>query len=280
MDQRSPSPWTKLVQFQHPEKLLGFVRHWDEPLIAALYGMDEAALRETRLALENQAREAAERLLANPVFAAGIDRLPFKPGETIVGIGESTTADRVSWLEMLRQALAIRRPRDGIRIVNEGVSGQTTTQILGRLPSICAWRPDWIFFLAGANDVARMGRDSAISLVSMEETARNLAAIRQIAGAQTDARWAWITPPLFDEARVSANPHFKLGQLDWRNADIRVVGDLIRRWPETVIDVQPAFEGAAAGELLGPDGIHPSTEGQQAILKRLVERLAEEEGQP
>ncbi|MCC3372724.1 hypothetical protein [Cohnella sp. REN36] len=84
----------------------------------------------------------------------------------------------------------------------------------------------------------------------------------------------WTKTPLADEARAAAFPHFKMGLLDWRNADIRLVGDIVRQQPETVIDVQSAFEGPDTDSRLGPDGIHPSIEGHYSIARQAVARLA------
>lgn len=72
----------------------------------------------------------------------------------------------------------------------------------------------------------------------------------------------------------AAFPHFKMGFLNWRNADIRLVGDVVRRQPDTVIDVQPAFEGPDSDRRLGSDGIHPSIEGHIAVARQAVARQA------
>jgi len=57
-----------------------------------------------------------------------VDRLPFAPGQRIVAVGESTTDDLLSWFEILRRLLDLRRPADRITLTNMAVSGQTTTR--------------------------------------------------------------------------------------------------------------------------------------------------------
>ncbi len=265
--------WTKLVQFQHPDKMLSFASNLDEKLIAALYGMDMESYVAVKRQLEDQAHEAAIQLLQDQGFADRVDQLPFKPGETVIGVGESTTDDLLSWLEILRHLLLERRPHDGIRIINEGVSGSTSTQILGRFSGVMAKQPDWIICMIGGNDVLRIGPEPTKTQVSLEETAKNLSAIRYVAAAQTKAHWVWITPPTFDEKRAGMNPHFQRGQLVWRNDDIIAIGDKIRGQPEIVVDTQLATRFPAAPELIGPDGIHPSIAGQKAIVSWLVEEL-------
>jgi lysophospholipase L1-like esterase len=265
--------WVKLVQFQHPEKMLSFIRNMDESLIAALYGMDVVSYQLTKKQLQLQAQDAAKELLEDPAFADRVDQLPFKQGETIIGVGESTTDDLLSWLEILRHLLDLRRPNDGIAIINEGISGHTSTQVLGRFTGIMSRQPNWIICMIGSNDVLRVGPVPTKTQVSPEETSKNLAAIRHIAAQQTKTSWIWITPPTFDEIKIGQNPYFKQRELVWRNDDILVIGDIIRKQPEMVVDTQSGFGVPASAEFVGPDGIHPSIAGQQAIVKWLVEEI-------
>ncbi len=83
----------KLVQFMHPEKILDFAPNLDEALIAALFGLDAATFRAMNSRFEASARETAQELLTDPSFTDRVDRLPFHPGATVVGIGDSVTDD-------------------------------------------------------------------------------------------------------------------------------------------------------------------------------------------
>ncbi|MEW9702216.1 SGNH/GDSL hydrolase family protein [Paenibacillus sp. SI8] len=265
--------WVKLVQTQHPEKLLSFARNLDEKTVAAIYGIDLETYLNVKVLLVQQAKVAAQQLLEDPVFADRVDHLPFKAGETVIGVGESTTDDLLSWFEILRQLLVLQRPQDGIRLVNEGISGHTSTQALARFSGIVAKQPNWILCMLGGNDVLRVGPGSAKTQVSAEETAKNLKEIRRIASARTTASWVWITPPTFDEERVAAFPHFQQGQLSWRNEDILVIGNTIRSLPDPVVDTQEGFGLPASATFIGPDGLHPTIEGHKAIVTWLVEEL-------
>lgn len=264
----------KLVQSQHPEKVLVFARHLDDKTLAAIYGMDVDTYLLVKSRLTQQAKAAAEQLLQDPDFAALIDRLPFKEGETVVGLGESTTDDLLSWFEILRHLLELQRPEDGICLINEGISGHTTTQVLSRFNGIAAKRPDWMLCMIGANDTMRVGPDSAKPLVSLEETAKNLHEVRRIAAAHSISNWVWITPSTFDEERVAAFSHFQMGQLSWRNEDILAVGDLIRGMSDPIVDTQAVFGLPAQAKYMGIDGVHPTIEGHKAIVREVVESLA------
>ncbi|RKN84379.1 SGNH/GDSL hydrolase family protein [Paenibacillus ginsengarvi] len=268
------APWVKLVQTQHPAKLLPFARHMNEPTIAAIYGIDTETYRSIQRQLSETVRDAAADMLEQPDFAAKVDRLPFRPGQTVVAIGESTTDDLLSWFELLRHLVQLRRPEDEIRFVNEGVSGFTTSQVLGRMSGIAAKEPDWLFCMIGGNDAMRIGPDSGITQVSPGETARNMAAIRQLAAARTNARLVWLTPSSIDEQRAADYPPFKAAGLAWRNEDIRRAGDIIRELPDPVADTQDGFLSPGADILLGPDGVHPTLEGHRYIVTVLVEELA------
>ncbi|WP_256757438.1 GDSL-type esterase/lipase family protein [Cohnella sp. WQ 127256] len=266
----------KLVQTQHPEKLLSFARNLDDNAIAAIYGMDSITYRAIKDQFVLLARGAAKQLLEDQAFADKVDHLPFKPRETVIGVGESTTDDLLSWFEILRQLIDIRRPQDGIRFINEGISGNTSSQVLGRFSGIIAKEPDWIMCMLGGNDVLRVGPEPTKTLVTADETAQNLAAIRQIAAARSKAEWVWITPPTFVEERVAAFSYFQQAYLSWRNSDILLIGDIIRSLPDRVVDTQERFGAPASSLWVGPDGLHPILAGHQAIVTWLVEELAKD----
>lgn len=263
----------KLVQFQHPEKILNFLPGLTDAQIAALFQLDAADYQALKSRFQEQAREAAQELLADAAFADGIDRLPFRAGEIVLGLGESSTDDLLSWLELLRQAFALRRPQDQVRFVNAGVSGQTTTQALRSLTATLLQKPNWLICFVGANDVQRIGFPVAKSLVSLEETARNVAAIQHLAATQTKARQIWIIPPLVVSERIAANPFFQRLQLTWNNEDLMALGDLLRRQSGSVLDLQALFGNPTSPDLMYPDGLHPSLAGQQAIVRALVKHL-------
>lgn len=273
MESRLNPHWVKLVRFQHQEKMLGFARNIEDPVIAALYGMDTESYRSIRSDLEQQAIHAALQLLEDAAFADRVDRLPFQRGQTVIGVGESTTDDLLSWFEIVGHLVRARRPQDDIRFANEGVSGFTSSQLLGRIVGIVNQRPDWIICMIGGNDAVRVGPGQAKCQVGMEETANNLQAIRTIAAAKSQAEWVWMTPPLIDERRSWGNPYFRQAELSWRNDDIEAIGKLMKTKPDRVVDTQSVVGKSSPSEWLGPDGIHPSAEGQIAIAKRLVEAL-------
>lgn len=267
-----------LVQYQHPEKTYGYLPGMDEATIAAILGMDVATHRAIKERFDATARAAARELLAEPGVADRVDRLPFRPGETVIALGDSFTDDLQSWFEILRHLVNERRPADAIRFINAGISAYTTAMSLRQAVPLLARRPGWVICCLGGNDAARIGPAPNKTLVSLTETAANLEALRRLAAALTDARWVWMTPPTLVEERIDAFPPFRQGQSSWRNADIVAIADAIRRFPEPVVDLVATFGLPADPSLQGPDGLHPTLAGQRAIAGALVARLTERTG--
>ena len=268
------------VQYTHLEKLYGYLPGMDEALLARLFGLDPEEYRGVKGRFDANARGAALELLEDASFAESVDLLPFGSGETVVGVGDSITDDLQSWLEILRHLFSERRPEDEIRVVNAGLSAHTTAMVLRRfIPSVVSLKPDWIFCLLGGNDATRVGPEPNKPQVGIEETTKNLEAMRRIAREQTPAEWVWITPPTYDEERASSFPPFKMGQSVFTNRDVVAIGDFVREQEDPVVDLQAVFGTPADPKLQGPDGVHPSLAGQKAIARAFVERLTESSGE-
>src|SRR5262245_9754635 len=118
-----------LVQSVHPEKLYFYLPGFtNEEALAGIYGLDVETYRAIKARFANAALGGAQELLGDTSFVAAVDRLPIAPGTTVVAIGDSYTDDLQSWFEILRHLLELRRPQDGIRLVNAGVSARTTVE--------------------------------------------------------------------------------------------------------------------------------------------------------
>lgn len=258
-----------IIHFVHHEKTVAA----SEEICAALLGYDLAVLREIKAGFARDVHQAAIDLLAEPSFASAVDRLPFAPGSCVVGLGDSITDDYTSWLEILREVLALRRPGDAIRVVNAGVSGNTTTEVLARFLDVANLKPDWIITMLGTNDARLHGLHPTKTLVSLEETARNYHALRAFAASQTQARWCWMTPTPVIPAQIAAHWFLSQGQLMWQNEELRARASILLGLPDPVVDLLSAFTPLDPALLLD-DGLHPALAGQKLILRTLVEKLA------
>ncbi|MCS7061108.1 MAG: GDSL-type esterase/lipase family protein [Anaerolineae bacterium] len=271
----SPEQLAYLIQFIHPQKTLGALPQVGDEVVAAAFGLDVAEYRRIRGSFTENARRAAQALLQQADFAARVARLPFARGCKVVALGDSITDDDQSWAEILRHVLALARPDDTISVINAGVSGHTTSDVLARFLGVVNEQPDWIICMIGTNDARRHGLYAAKTMISPAETERNFAALRQFARAQTSARWVWMTPATVIEEKIAAD--WWLGQrnqITFTNADLRAVADIVRRQPDSVVDLQVVFGTPANPQLLLSDGLHPSLAGQIAIVTALVQHLS------
>jgi lysophospholipase L1-like esterase len=202
-----------------------------------------------------------------------VDRLPFAAGSTIVGLGDSITDDQQSWIELLRCLVESRRPQDNIRFVNGGISGDTTTHLIFRFGAVIAENPAWIICMIGTNDTTRHGKDPLDMLISAQETEKNLKLLRHYAAMQTTAKWVWITPYGVISEKMSSHWFVSTLPLVIRNEDIDAAAEAVRRQPDPVVDLQKALGLPVNPDYMLDDGLHPSLEGQKAIVRALVETL-------
>lgn len=228
------------MQFTHPEKVYFYIPipgFRDEAFLASMYGIDVETYRAIRADLDDAAHRAAMELLADDAFAAKVDALPFEPDAVVVAIGESDTDDLQSWFEILRHLVTLQRPDDGIQFVNQGISGQTTNDALNTVMQTVGQEPSWVFCMLGANDSWRIGADPDKTLVSIEESEKNLAEMRHQVTAQSDASWLWLARSLIDDDRVAAFPAFSMGGFAMHQADVERFNAFVLDQPEHVVDI-------------------------------------------
>lgn len=173
----------------------------------------------------------------------------------IVAFGDSLTAglgvaaDETYPAELQRRldALGLR-----YRVINAGVSGETTAGGLRRVPWILRSKPEIVILELGANDGLRGLR--------VEETKANLEhIIQQLQQSGTQVVLAGMKlPPNYGNEYLSA---FE-----------RLYSDLAARYRLPLI---PFFlEGVAASNTLNQaDGIHPTARGYRAIVEMMLGRL-------
>lgn len=263
----------KLIRFQRPEKALPYAHLVCDRTVAALFGTDEADYLSVIQAIETQRAEAASRIAADQSVQLALANLPFRPGDRVIAIGESTTADRLSWFELLQTVIGSERPDLGLRFDNLAVSGASSTQALAALPTIRRQPADWVFCMLGGNDSQRFDGPHGPLLVSRAESLRNLAALRAHALPPATGRWVWITPTPVDEERSGAFPFFRAAGISWSNTDIGDLAAAIRALPDTVIDSGSAIAGSDA-RAFTDDGVHPSVAAHEALAAHVLRTLS------
>ena len=169
----------------------------------------------------------------------------------VVALGDSLTAGLGVAPDEAYPALLdarLRREGYGYRVVNAGVSGDTSAAGLRRVDWVLKSKPDVVIVALGANDGLRG--------LPVDALARNLEAIVTRVRA-TGAR------VLLAGMRVPPNYG-----ADYASAFAAVFPAVARR---TGVPLAPFLLDGVAGDarLNQPDGIHPTAEGQRVIAERL-----------
>lgn len=170
-------------------------------------------------------------------------------GPLVVFLGDSLSAGQGLEAEdafpavLGRQLEAEGRP---VRVVNAGVSGDTTAGGLARLPWVLRQKPDVVVVELGANDGMR-----ALSLSEMEKNLRQIVEKSSAAGAEVLLVGMQIPPnygPAYSESFAATYP---------------------RLASELGVPLVPFLLAGVGGdpELNQSDGIHPTAEGHRKLAE-------------
>jgi lysophospholipase L1-like esterase len=199
-------------------------------------------------------------LLNDPDFIQALRRLPFVPGDRVGIIGDSISADALSWANLLGDAFAATDR--GVEVVNESVTGRTTADAIAALPVLLAERPTTVLILLGVNDARRYGPSPGVRMASARETRRNLAALQAMARAAGSSPILIAPPPAAPPA---------VSESLWTATDLDELAALVRAADPHAVDLRRASSPSPA--LVLPDGVHPSAAGQVQILRDIVAAL-------
>jgi lysophospholipase L1-like esterase len=244
-------------------------------LLAQMLACSPETVRSIVRDLTGEARETAAEMLADAGFRAAVRALPFGPGERIVAVGDSITADRLGWFELLAAAAALDGRPTGA-MVNLGVSGNTTADVIERFDLLEAARPSHVLLMLGTNDARRHGRAVAHRMVAAAETGRNLRALVDLVVAGLGAAVMVITPPAVDQRRIGT--FFAGGVVGWRADDIAEIAEIARGVAPGGVDLHAVTRDHVEGDFLEADGVHPTPAGQRLILTHVVAGLAAASG--
>jgi acyl-CoA thioesterase-1 len=176
---------------------------------------------------------------------------PAAAERVVVALGDSLTAGLGVAPEEAYPALLdarLRREGYGYRVVNAGVSGDTSAAGLRRVDWVLRSKPDVVIVALGANDGLRG--------LPVDALAKNLEAIvTRLRGAGARVLLAGMRVP----------PNYGA---DYASAFAAVFPAVARR---TGVPLAPFLLDGVAGDarLNQPDGIHPTPEGQRVIAERL-----------
>jgi len=245
---------------------------------ASLAGVTAQVAAQMRAEMASTVAGSAAKLAARAAVSSAMSDVPFARGDVIVALGDSITDDLLSWAYQVERVLDLLRPDLDLRVVNQGITGHTTQEAISRFDIVAAARPAWIIQLLGTNDARRHG-GAKLMTTSLDETERNLNAIRRFVETDTRAQLIVMTPPPADQAAIERWTPFHEQQITWLTEDIDRVAALVRHSPGQVIDIHELLT-ANASQLLLPDGLHPNLLGQQQIAEAVLLALPDAQRRP
>lgn len=235
-------------------------------LFADTAGVDARTVADVRADLDDLVHDTAGALLADPAVARRMAELRLEAGERIAVVGDSISADRLGWARILDALLVRTHPRVSVDVL--ALSGRTTSEALALAPVLVARAPSRVLVLLGTNDVRREGSTSAVPMVSAWETGRNLHALRTLLETEVGARVRLLVPPPVDPQRCGST-RWVTGEF-WDAADLPRLATTVRDVDPDAVDLTRIPVGPWFWE---DDGVHPSPEGQVAILRTVLSRL-------
>ncbi len=202
----------------------------------------------------------------------------FQKGEKIVFAGDSVTDDGRArpvgeglwnalgngFVHMLDANLTVDYPDLYLRLVNMGVSGNTSSDLLARYQTdILDLNPDWVVLCVGINDVWRQF-DSPVQAeyaVSPEQYRKNLIEMAE----RTSAKMIWMTPYYLepnekDAMRARMDEYGAIMKEEAAKRNIPVI-DLQAEFAELLAHRYPAF--------ITWDRVHPGWVGSVVIFRAL-----------
>jgi acyl-CoA thioesterase-1 len=168
-----------------------------------------------------------------------------------IAAGLDLAADDAFPAVLQRELAAVGVP---FRLINAGVSGDTTAGGLRRLDWLLKQDPDWVVVELGGNDGLR-----GLPLASIEASLDAIVAKAQASGARVWLLGTYL-PPNYGADYTAA-----FAALQRRVAEARGVAFV------------PFFLEGVGGvpEMNQSDGLHPTAEGQREIARRLAPVLRE-----
>jgi acyl-CoA thioesterase-1 len=240
-----------------------------DDLLGQMMGCPAGTTRDIVDDFAAQARETAAEMVAGESFREALRALPFQPGDRIAAVGDSITADRLGWFELLCASAVLTGAPAG-ELVNLGVSGNTTADVLERFDLLESVRPSHVVLMLGTNDARSHGRAVNHRMATVSETERNLRAIIDLVVNGLGAAVTMITPPAVDQQRIDT--YFAASPVRWDAADVAEVAEVVRKVAPDALDLHAVIRACAA-DVLEADGVHPTPAGQRLILTHIVKHL-------
>ncbi len=193
-------------------------------------------------------------------------------GDSIMDADKMNTYDRLGngFIRLVNDGLKAFRPWEAYSVVNAGISGNTSADLLGRWEKdVSSQKPDIVFCMIGTNDVWRHHDYSnpPSRWLTLEDYENNLSAICE--KSENIKKFYFMTPYYLEENRA-----------DRMRAEMDAYGDAMRkvaqRFNRPVLDVQARFDEYMKhrpGQSINWDRVHPQGIGSMIIARIVLETI-------
>ena len=184
-------------------------------------------------------------------------------GDSITDTGRTGAADpSVSLGEGYPAKIAAKLAERGIKVINRGISGNRTWDLINRWDKDCIdIKPDYFSLLIGVNDTWR--RYDSGMVTTAEEYEANMRQLLDRVVKETDAKIILLNIFLLDVTPDKAQMRPDLIEKQ------EVISRLIKEYDVTFVDIQALFDKMVAEgtpmEELSADGVHPTDFGHEVI---------------
>lgn len=184
-------------------------------------------------------------------------------GDSITDTGRTGSADpSVSLGEGYPAKIAAKLAERGIKVINRGISGNRTWDLIDRWDKDCIdIKPDYFSLLIGVNDTWR--RYDSGMVTTAEEYEANMRQLLDRVVKETDAKIILLNIFLLDVTPDKAQMRPDLVEKQ------EVISRLIKEYDVTFVDIQTLFDKMVAEgtpmEELSADGVHPTDFGHEVI---------------
>ncbi len=259
-----------LVQFSNLEKRFPFFQGVQDPeAIADFIGLDSDQFNSIRERFDSHVRQAAKEILKDDEVLNQIEKLPFKPIDTIAVVGDTITDDRQGWFQIFRNVMDLAVSKADFKYIDASVADSSSIDALRRLErDVLAYEPDWVFIALGSLDAFRLHITTGRTLVSLAEFWENLNAIESAVLKNCNNAPIWVTPPPVITELMEQMPLYE-GVVNERDLiDFR-----------EVISGKTGYVVDPAGKRMGDppdawnflsDGFHPSLVGNIETVRSIL----------
>ncbi len=265
-----------LVDFKFDQVPATIGLNISDSVAAEMLGISAADFDAEIQKIGEEVNAAATQLLAEPDVARGIAKWELGESPTVMFAGDSITALRRSYAEILRVMLTRAQPDVKLNFQNVADPGFTSGNALqDTYTTFLSKNPAWVFVFYGTNDAQHVESVEGRSLVSPEEYRNNIRAIVKAFQTHTAARMVLIAPPpLLDK---QANEAYGKKHIAYSTATVAKYAGVMKEVAAEAglpcVDLFALFGTPPDAKYFGPDGLHPNLAGQMEMVRAVLRSI-------